>query len=265
MTIRTTPLALYTRTLHDLQRTYGRLAQAQVDVSSGKRLRVVSDDPADAARALNTRNSLRQTLQARESISNASFATQTQAEVLESLSSVLTAARAKAEGAANGINSPTELKTYAAELDGFLQELVAKANTELEGRYLFSGSKVHTPPIQTQGPGGKISSVLYAGDDLTRSVRVGPFETKPIDVSGRSVFFTPDRGPTVLAGPSGLKTVPGASDTLVGSAELVVAHTATTLGDGALGVGGDAASGLQPGASTASDTIVGPHTVSVFE
>ncbi|MFG0317793.1 MAG: flagellin, partial [Planctomycetota bacterium JB042] len=40
---------------------------------------------------------------------------------------------------------------------------------------------------------------------------------------------------------------------------------ATTLGDVALGVGGDAASGLKPGASTASDTIVGPHTVSVFE
>src|SRR5690606_18575985 len=168
MSFRTTPLALYTRTLHDLQQGYGRLARAQIDVASGKRLHTVSDDPADAARVLNSRNTLKKTLQARDSLTSAAFATQKQAEALESLSSVLTTARVKAEGAANGINSKAELKTFAAELDGLLEELVAKANTELEGRYLFSGSKVGTPPILTSGPGGSIQSIRYGGDDLTR-------------------------------------------------------------------------------------------------
>lgn len=263
MTIRTTPLALYTRTLSDLQRSYGRLAQAQIDVASGKRLHFVSDDPADAARLLSTKGALARTLQARESLSSASFATQKQSEVLESLSTVLSTARVKAEGAANGINSKFELETFAAELDGLLGELVAKANTKLEGRYLFSGSKVGTPPILTGGAGGSIQSVQYGGDDLTRMVRIGPHETKPIDVSGKDVFFTSDRAPSVFAGPSGLKGTTGASDTMVGTAELVIEHLATTLGDGALGSGGDTVSGLQPGLSSADDTIVGNHTLTV--
>lgn len=263
MTVRTTPLALYTRTLHDLQRSYGRLAQAQIDMASGKRLHVVSDGPADAARTLGTRNALLKTLQARDSISAAGFATQNQAEVLESISSALSAARAKAEGAANGINSKAELKTFANEIDGLLEEIVAKANTQLEGRYLFSGSKVNTPPILTKTSNGSIHSVSYGGDDLTRMVRLGPYDTKPIDVSGLEAFFSTDRGPSNYAGPSGLKGTVGANDTMTGTAKLIVAHTATTLGDGALGSGGDTASGIQPGVSSASDTIVGNHTLSV--
>ena len=263
MPIRSSPLSLYLRSRYDLNATYARLAQAQIEISSGRRIHVLSDDPADGARALDTRVSLLRTGQARDSVVAAQFSSERQAELLESISTIIADARATAVAAGNGVNSEAELKTFATELDGKLAELISIANTKLEGRYLFSGSKVNTPPILTKSSNGSVISVSYAGDDLTRTVRLGPYDTKPVDVSGLDAFFSLNRGPSSFAGPSGLAGKTNASDTMVGSEKIVVTHTATTIGDGVLPGGGDSVSGLAPGTSTADDTLLGSHTLSV--
>ncbi len=258
MTFRITPAILFEHSRFDLTSAYARFARAQGQISSGKRITRFSQDPAAASRALDLKVTLARTVQQRESITAARFAADTQAALLEEVSGLLIDARAAAQDAASGTNSPSDLKTVAAELNSILEQIVAKANQQLQGRYVFAGSRVDTVPFTASKALGSISAVTYAGDDITRQVRLGPADVKDVDLSGQQVFYALQRAPTAIASPIGLATTAGAADTMVGSARIVVQHLATTIGDGLGPGGGDSASGVAPGASSGLDTLIGP-------
>ncbi|MCA9296012.1 MAG: hypothetical protein KC983_05830, partial [Phycisphaerales bacterium] len=221
------------------------------------------DDPARAARALDVRGALLRTARMRENVALARQASDTQAAALEEVSDLVAQARAKIEDAASGTKTQGELDVLAGEIDAVLEQLVAVANRNQEGRYVFAGSEVKTQPFQTTKGSQGITGVAYAGDDIVRQVQLGPGELKDMELSGLDVFFQVHRGATKFTDSTGVAAVPGAADTMVGSAKLLLAHTGTTLGDASGPGGADGASGLAHGASVADDTILGDHTVTV--
>ncbi|MBI4880480.1 MAG: flagellar hook-associated protein FlgL [Planctomycetes bacterium] len=264
MTFRITPAVLFEHARFDLTSSYARFARAQSQISTGKRVRRFSDDPAAASRALDLKVALARAVQQRESVSAARFAADTQAAILEEVSGLLIDARAAAQDAASGTNSPSDLKVMAAELNSILEQVVGRANQQFEGRYLFAGSMVETVPFPASKTLGSITAVSYAGDDITRKVRLGPADIKDVDLSGKQAFLAFRRTASVIASPIGLAVAKGAADTMIGSAKIVVEHTATVIGDGLGAGGGDAASGVAPGASTLQDTLIGPAGVHVL-
>lgn len=266
MPFRITPQAIFRRSLFDMTNGYARLADAQVDISSTKRLRVFSDDAADSARALDLRTTIQRTLQSRSSIDDASRAADSQAELLEQVSDLIAQARQLGESGASDGKTPADLASLATEIDSIIDQIVAIGNQRLEGRYLFAGSKTGDRPFSVTRSFGKIVGVEYNGDDFVRQVRLGPGDLKEIELSGRRAFLDVERAATLLVGGSGLASTKGASDTMVGTARIWIEHTTTVIGDGALGTGGDTLSGIAPGISSASDSIVGPagaHRVTI--
>jgi flagellar hook-associated protein 3 len=256
MPFRITPQVLYRRSLFDMTNGYQRLAEAQQDISTTKRLRVFSDDAADASRALDLRTTIQRSVQSRASIDDATRASDSQAELLEQVSDLVAQARALGESAASDAKSDSDLKAIAAEIDTILDQLVATANQRNEGRYLFSGSRTDTKSFVAKRSFGRVTGVSYQGDDIVRQVRLGPSELKDIELSGRQAFLSPTRDATLLVGGTGLAASPGVKDTMTGTAKLEIVHTATSIGDGTLG-GGDSVSGIQLGTDTGLDTIVG--------
>lgn len=257
MPFRITPGVQFRHALFDMSNAFTRFARAQSQISTGQRVQVFSDDPSAAARALDLRTTISRTGQSRESIEQARSAADTQSGVLEEISALLIDARGLGQGAASGANSASDLEAFASDLESILDQVVARANQRFEGRYLFAGSKIASVPFPASRSFGSITSVSYQGDDITRRVRLGPADVKNVDLSGQDVFLSVQRSDTVLSGNAGLQAVLNANDTMVGSAKIVVAHTATVYGDGAGPGGGDTASGLAPGASSAADTVVG--------
>ncbi|MFH0945864.1 MAG: flagellar hook-associated protein FlgL [Planctomycetota bacterium] len=257
MTYRITPSVLFQRALFDVTGAYARFARAQNQISTGRRIRVFSDDPSAASRALDLRTTIAKTAQSRESVTSARLATDSQAAILEEVSTLIIDARARAEEAANGSKSPSDLAAIASEINSILDQVVGRANQTLEGRYLFAGSRIDTTPFQITKSFESIISVNYVGDDITRKVRLGPADVKDVDLSGRDAFLSYIRGDTTIAGSLGLVPSVAANDTMVGDEKLVVAHTSTVIGDGLGPGGGDALSGIVPGLSTAADTIIG--------
>lgn len=257
MPFRITPQSIMRRSLFDMTNSYGRLADAQIDISSTKRLRVFSDHAADSARALDLRNTLQRTIQSRASIDDASRAADSQAELLEEVSALIAQARQLGESGAVDSKTPADLKSIATEIDSILEQIVGMGNQQVDGRYTFSGSRIDTRPFTVNRSFGKIVGVSYQGDEVVRQVRLGPGDFKEIELSGRRAFLDVERAATLLVGGTGLKPTQGASDTMVGTARLWIEHTSTVIGDGALG-GGDSVSGIALGTSTANDTIIGP-------
>lgn len=266
MPFRITPQAIFNRSLYDMTNGYARLADAQVDISSTKRLRVFSDNAADSARALDLRTTIQRTLQSRSSIDDATRAADTQAELLEQASDLIAQARQLGESGASDGKTPSDLSSLATEIDSIIDQIVAIGNQRIEGRFLFSGSKTDTRPFSVTRSFGKVTSVGYEGDDLVRQVRLGPGDLKEIELSGRRAFLDLERSASILVGGTGLASTKGANDTMVGNANITIAHTTTVIGDGTLGGGGDSVSGIAPGASSSLDTIVGPlgaHRVTI--
>ncbi len=258
MTFRITPLIQFERIQYDLTRAYARLAAAQNQISTGKRILFVSEDTASASSALNVRNSLSKAFEQRESVTSARFASDTQSATLEEVSSLIIQARATGLEAAAGTKSPTDLATLAAEIDGILKQIIGRANTHFDGRHIFAGSKIGVLPFKETTASGFTAGVTYLGDDIARQVRLGPAEVKNVDLTGADAFLTYQRGSTSIASQIGLEPTPGANDTVVGTKKISITHVSTTFGDG-LGAGGaDSVSGLAPGASSANDSIVGP-------
>lgn len=265
MSFRITPQVLMARSLYDMTNSYGRLSDAQLDLSTTRRLRVFSDDAADAARALDLRTSLQGTTQRRATVDDAARASDSQSEILEQVSDLIAQARQLTTSAASDAKSDSDLKAIATEIDAILDQLVAAANETVQGRYLFSGSAIDTKPFVATRVGGKVTGVSYRGDDIVRQARLGPNEVKDIELSGRQAFLSTTRESTLLVGGTGLKTVTATQDTMIGEAKLSIAHTTTVIGDGTLS-GGDSVSGIQLGTSTGLDTIIGPsgnHSLTV--
>jgi len=260
---RITPAHMFVRAQFDLNGAFARLARVQNQISTGKRLNAFSDSPSDASRALDLRTTLLRTIQSRDAVTSARFAADQQASTLEEISTLVSAARAKAEQAAAGTLSKGDRETIATELDVMLDQIIGLANQRLEGRYLFAGSNVNVVPFQVTRSFGSITSVRYRGDSIARTVQLGPKDVKPIEVTGAEVFGSLDREPTQIVGQTGLVPTPGASDTMTGDAKIVIEHASTIVGDALLAGIGDSVSGLLPGASSASDTIIGAHSIEV--
>lgn len=263
MNVRTTPQVAFQRSGFDLARSYSRLARVQGQLSSLKRIQTLSDDPARGTRALDARQSLARTARIRENLAIAREASTFQSSTLETISNLIASAREKAQQAGDGANGPAELDVIATEIDSILAEIVTLANQSTEGRYLFAGSQVDHPPFSVSKSDGSITGVHYTGDDLVRQIRLGPGELLDTELSGLEVFFSTTREATVISGNTGLKSTAGKGDTAIGSLKIAFAHTATTLGDGLAPGGGDSVSGIAAGASSAADTILGDHTLTV--
>jgi flagellar hook-associated protein 3 FlgL len=183
-----------------------QFSDAQWQVSTGKKLRSPSDDPAAAQRVIQsqtevgaldaytrTQNTANARLSALDSLLG---------DVLDKISSAMTTA----ESVHGTTADQTQRDAASRSIAGLRDALVTDINTRYNGTYLFSGSKTDTQPYSNGG-----GTWTYQGDSTAVTVDVD---------RGRSVAFTVD-GQSLLKGsdPADLLTT---LDTLV---------TATQAGD----------------------------------
>lgn len=167
--------------LCDLQ---GELARTQLQISSGRRILVPSDDPAGSARALDITQSQSMNTQFgvnRQAATNALSETE---GVLSSVTSLLLDVKTATIAAGNGALTDSDRGFLATELRGRFDELLGLANArDALGNYLFSGFQTATPAfVQTAG------GVQYQGDQGQRLVRVDTAREMAISQTGTSVF-----------------------------------------------------------------------------
>lgn len=163
-----------------------RVAQTQLQLSTGKRILKPSDDPIGTAVALNLRQQIDN---ATQYISNGQSA-ETRLEIEESslsnVSDILGRVRDLALQGANGTLNYDDRKAIAIEIEQRFKELVGLANTQLSsGEYLFSGYSTNVQPFTRNGTG----SVVYNGDQGVQMVNVNSTVQVENGNSGDAVFM----------------------------------------------------------------------------
>lgn len=151
--------------LKNLNKNMASMVSIENQVSTGKRLNKISDDPVDAVSVMQYRVKLYKSEQYQENVNNGlTWLDQTESSATE-LNEVLKSAYETAVEAANDYMSDDE-KAAAAELIGQLRDhILTIGNAQSGDAYIFGGYNTNKAPFTLDGSG----NILYNGLDLTDS------------------------------------------------------------------------------------------------
>ncbi len=219
MSFRTSSATQQRQSLQDLQATQERMALNNARITSGKRIGSPGEDPTGAAAILDFGNSID---------ANTQYLKQ-----IDAASAYLTSAENAVNGAVESVMRLGELAVSGSsasvpEVNAILKNLLALANTQSQGKYIFSGTKTNAPPF-----GDPLDPYTYNGDgnDIKLGVATGTLVST--NLTGDRVFLG-GKGLAPGASPSDLFTAVQnlASGLQSGTGTLI--QTATTGLDAAL-------------------------------
>ena len=250
MGIRPTQASTFSQVKRGLLQNFSKLARAQLQVSSGKRILKPSDDPAGSALIRSFKRSLASSSRYVDAITSGRTMLDSGASNLQDATGVLSEARALVLQGMNGPLNSQDRQLIAGEIELIRDRMIDIANAQIGGRYLFSGTATGEPPFQDQILGGK-QTVSYRGNDQAQQLLVGQGVTVRTTIAGEDVFKQQQRTGMGFSGLTGLASGVSANQG-VGYTLVTVDRTSTTATLG---------SGLALVAGGASDTIMGDHSL----
>jgi len=168
----------------EISRTAEQLAQAQHQVSSGRRISKPSDDATGTSAAITDRAALG-TLDAYTKTADTATSRLTVVDsALSDIINKITAAQSAVASARGSVPNQSQRDAAAASLQSISDALLSDFNAQFHGAYLFGGSRATTAPY-TVGGGGVVSS--YQGNATTMSVDVGPGRSVQVAFDGSSI------------------------------------------------------------------------------
>lgn len=175
--MRVTFQAQYKNGVDNIERAGARLFEYQRQVSSGKRIAHISDDPTGAASALAERNQLAQLDQYQRTGDSAYSRLTILDTVMSDIVTKLTSAQASAMSAI-GSTAGVEQRTAAAQqIAGLKTALLDDFNSSFQGNYVFAGTKSTTRPfVSTNGvvaPYAGSTTEVFADVGQGRTVAIG--------------------------------------------------------------------------------------------
>lgn len=151
--------------LRYINSSYGKLDKLQSQISSGKKITKASDDPIVAMKSLKYNTRLSQVEQYKSNVSQAyTWLENSEDNITEGID-VMGKVRDLVVQVKNGTNGGAELEATGVEIGQLKEQLIQIANTQVNGRYIFSGSNSDVAPI-VKNPDG---SYTYNFENYTSS------------------------------------------------------------------------------------------------
>jgi flagellar hook-associated protein 3 FlgL len=167
-----------------LDRQYS-LSQTQLALGNGKAIQTPADNPAAAARAVDTSSAAAQNDQYTRNIQSATTRLSVEEQALNSAGDILDRIRSLTLEGMNGTQTDESRQSIATELRQTLKQLVALGNTrDGQGEYIFAGSRTTTQPFTIDG-----LTVNYGGDQSQRMVAAAAGLQVATGDSGSDVFM----------------------------------------------------------------------------
>jgi len=190
MTIRTPNPINSSQMLLDLQRSKERYSNYATQLTTGKAIVNLGDDPAGSAAILNFQASIDQNRQFMSQIDSATGFLQNSETVATSVQTQVTRLMELAQNGMNGTQSSVSRGAIASEVDGIFTNLVNLANTKVQGKYIFAGTNTTTVPFDSAtAPAGSPNSITYNGNNATINFTVGASATSATNIAGDTLFL----------------------------------------------------------------------------
>ena len=189
MPFRITQESLSRTTLSNIKLNYKKMQEIQEKLSSGKQINRPSDDPSGARKVLGLRTEDLQVQQFLDNTETAKEQINYTSNTLESIQEIFTKIKGLTIQAGNDTLGQSDRKIIANELDELLESVLQNANTDNNGRYIFSGTKTLTSAFTaTRDSNGNISSVSYNGNNEEIKYQIGPDTFIQVNLPGGKLF-----------------------------------------------------------------------------
>jgi flagellar hook-associated protein 3 FlgL len=132
--------------LTDLNQLSERLAKTQAKAASGKQITRASDDPYNAAKAMNLRQNLSATSQYSKTIQDSRGWQDATESSLAAITDFVNVARDLVVQGGTDSTDAESRKSIATQIDQIINGIKDSANASYGGRYLLSGTATDTPP-----------------------------------------------------------------------------------------------------------------------
>lgn len=173
--------------LASLNTHLSRMEDLHLQMSTGKRLRLPSSDPAATSVAMRLHTTLTQTRQHGANLDQALSWLDTTDAALNEATGALQRARELAVYGASDTLPQDARDALAREVEQLLEHIIDIANTRFGDLYIFSGNQTLTRPY-TYDPATPGPPPAYAGDHGLRQYEVSDGVTVPVNVPGDQVF-----------------------------------------------------------------------------
>jgi len=171
----------------NLERVTDEMVKASNVVSSGKRINKLSDDPIGLVTVLNLRSSLENVQQLERNISMGKSWLRAGESALTQVNGILTDTKALCVEMANSTKGASERANAAVQVDGYLRQILALANTQVGGRYIFSGTNTSTAPFRFDDENSP-TQAIYLGNHTPFSIRIGKGVDVEVGRDGEDIF-----------------------------------------------------------------------------
>ena len=183
------PIRLDPNPLPDLlvaiQQDQANLNTATQQLSTGRNVNQLSDNPAAVAALVGNHNQARQDDQFLQNISSLQSRLQVSDSALSNVVTALNRALSIGTEGANGTLNTADRQAVATEVQGLTSQLLSLANTTYQGTYLFSGTAVATQPFTLNTA---TNAVTYGGNANTTSVQISTGNSINTSVPGSQLF-----------------------------------------------------------------------------
>ncbi|MBE6024130.1 MAG: flagellar hook-associated protein 3 [Cellulosilyticum sp.] len=172
-------------TLNGLYNNMNALSKTYAQMSTGKKIQTVSDDPIIAGRALKLTTTVLETTQYESNVKEAMSWMENTESALDNMTKMLREIRTKCEQAANGTYEKDSLDAIKTDIEQLWTQLQDEANVTYGGRYVFSGYKTDTPLIKD----GAVNPDIVGTDGQSIQYEIGVNSTITVNTEGMDDIF----------------------------------------------------------------------------
>lgn len=177
-----------------LQDLYQSQSQAQTTIlqmASGHRINMPSDNPAGAASLVEGESLQRQTDQFLQNTSAVEGLMQTADSTLSSVVTALNRAISLGVQGGSDTVSTADRQAIAQQVQGIQNQILQLANVSYQGNYVFAGTATKTVPFvfDPNSPDG----VTYQGNDHVNSVQIAEGRSIQVNLPGDQLFQAPGK------------------------------------------------------------------------
>ena len=143
--------------LYDTQNNLTNMSKINQQISTGKVINTVSDDPHKAIKIMNINNEIKYTEKYNSNIDEAVGWMNTTDGALESTGNLLNEIKETILKVGNGTYSQNEMKSLNEDMNEKIKQLADTLNSTYGGKYLFGGSSVDDAPLKVvENPDGSV-------------------------------------------------------------------------------------------------------------
>jgi flagellar hook-associated protein 3 FlgL len=184
--MRVATISIYNNSKYQLGRTFSEYGEAVDTVNTGKRIKTPSDDPVGFSQVLDIDSALSQMDQLHKNIDTGLTWLTNSETTLDSIRETILDAKVTAIAAVNGTYNSDDFDTAADQVNELLSQLVDFANTNVNGQYLFSGTKTDTKPYELDT--AVVPPATYFGNETSFSISTGTGSRTEVGYPGPEIF-----------------------------------------------------------------------------